>query len=92
MPTGRYCLAAVAGPHGKIYALGGLRSCAGLSIVEAFDPLENSWEAKSPMNTGRWGLAAAVDQDGKIYAVGGARRVGQQVEVLGTVEMGTAAY
>jgi len=75
MPTARTRLAAVAGPDGKIYAIGGsttstLDLTGYTSVVEAYDPLTDSWETAASLNTPRVGLAAAVSGD-KIYAFGG---------------------
>ncbi len=75
MSTARTRLAAVAGPDGKIYALGGSTSSTMdltgyTTLVEAYTPATDSWEVVAPMNTSRVGLAAAVS-GGKIYAFGG---------------------
>jgi hypothetical protein len=57
---------------GKIYAIGGIQGAykPALSNVEEYDPLTDSWTAKSPMPTGRTGHSAAV-VDGIIYIIGG---------------------
>jgi N-acetylneuraminic acid mutarotase len=72
MPTARYLLAAVTGPNGKIYAIGGLNSSSSsLNTADAYDPTTNTWTAVAPMPTARYGLAAAAGPDGRIYAIGG---------------------
>lgn len=86
MPTKRG--AAVAGAvGGKIYVIGGAsmhpgssetsihpaRPHRGLGTVEEYDPVTNTWRARSPMPTARNHAAVGV-VDGKIYVIGG--RVG----------------
>jgi hypothetical protein len=72
MPTARGYLAAVLGPDGRIYAIGGLApGQAALRVVEAYDPAHDSWTTVAPLGIARYGLAAAVGSDGRIYAVGG---------------------
>ena len=91
MPSARSRLAAVAGPDGKIYAIGGsttsmLDRTGYSSLVEVYDPTTNSWTTAAPMNTPRVGLAAAVS-GGKIYAFGGyGRPPGYTARYLVTVE------
>ncbi len=54
--------------NSKIYAIGG----DGMTTNEEYNPVTNSWTAKSPMPSVRyWGFACGVVQ-GKIYAIGGA--------------------
>ncbi|TET16961.1 MAG: hypothetical protein E3J78_08155, partial [Candidatus Cloacimonadota bacterium] len=51
-----------------LYAIGG----DGVTVNEAFDPVNNSWTAKAPLPTIRyWGCAAGTVA-GKIYVIGGA--------------------
>ncbi len=72
MLTARADLAAVAGPDGRIYALGGFNgSYTILNTVEAYSPASNTWTAVAPMPTARQGLAAVAGPDGRIYALGG---------------------
>ena len=91
MPTGRTRLAAVAGPDGKIYAIGGsttstLDQTGYSSVVEVYTPATDSWTTAAPMNTPRVGLAAAVS-GGKIYAFGGyGKTTGYSPRYLVTVE------
>jgi uncharacterized protein YaiE (UPF0345 family) len=69
MPTARFALA-VAEVGGKLYAIGGQVSGAGLNTVEEYDPVANIWTTKAPMPTARYGLAVA-EVGGKLYAIGG---------------------
>ncbi|HEY5922909.1 MAG TPA: kelch repeat-containing protein [Kofleriaceae bacterium] len=71
LPTPRERLAAVVGPDGLIYVMGGTGSGASTGVVEVFNPATNSWSARTPMPTPRYGFAAVVGNDGKIYTVGG---------------------
>jgi PKD repeat protein len=82
MPTAREGLAAVTGPDGRIYALGGYNG-APLNTVEAYDPATNTWAAVAPMLNARYGLAAVAGPDGRIYALGG---YNNNAGVLNTVE------
>ena len=69
MNVPRSRLAAVTGPNGMIYAIGGDETGR---AVERYDPnaAVKSWTPVAPMSTPRRGLAAAVGPDG-IYAIGG---------------------
>ena len=72
MPTAREGLAAVEGPDGRIYAIGGLSSSFSvLNTVEAYTPGTNTWTTVASMPTARWDLAAVLGADGRIYAIGG---------------------
>jgi hypothetical protein len=93
MPTAREGLAAVMGPDGKIYAIGGynFNTLEGyLNTLEAYNPSTNTWTCSvgdpssgcssasmAPMPTARWALAAATGPDGRIYAIGGWNANGQ---------------
>lgn len=76
MPTGRASFGiAVVGE--KIYAIGGHSGYNQQTMEskttctnEAYDPLTDSWETKSPMSTNRSQLNAN-EVDGKIYLIGG---------------------
>lgn len=74
MPTARFGLAAAAGKHGVIYAIGGSTGLSGpiVSTLEAYDQKTDSWSAAAPMPTPRRYLMAATDRKGRIYAIGGA--------------------
>jgi hypothetical protein len=70
--TPRYGVAAVAGPDGRIYAIGGESSVIDASAeVDAYDPRTNAWTKVAPLPTARFKPAAAVGPDGRIYAIGG---------------------
>lgn len=73
LPTARGNLAAVQGPDGKIYAIGGddPNSHRPLHKVEAYDPSTNTWRTLARLPTARGGLAAATGRDGRMYAIGG---------------------
>ncbi|MBI3965546.1 MAG: galactose oxidase [Chloroflexi bacterium] len=72
MPTARQNLGVVAGPNGRIYALGGFNDAEGgiLRVVEEYDRLSNTWRRQTSMPTARLGLAVAFS-GGRMYAVGG---------------------
>lgn len=76
MPTARTALCLAAVGDGLLYAVGGTDMNATatefprFAIVEAYDPVTDSWSTKAPMLTARsdFGLAAC---NGKLYAAGG---------------------
>ncbi len=75
MPTARE-IPGVAAINGIIYAIGGNAYCgcptvsAATGVVEAYDPITDTWTTKAPMPTPRAGLAIAA-VNGVLYAVGG---------------------
>ena len=72
IPTARYGLAAVTGPDGRIYAIGGNWVQVGPEIpVEAYDTKSDTWTTVAKHATARVYLAAATGADGRIYAIGG---------------------
>ncbi|GHO79836.1 hypothetical protein KSD_76070 [Ktedonobacter sp. SOSP1-85] len=77
MPTHRGYLAAVLGPDGLIYAIGGTNRVADsgnnqLSTVDTYDPLTDTWTTlASTLPTPRSNLTATVGADGRIYVIGG---------------------
>lgn len=78
MPTPRADLCASV-VDGKIYLIGGKEYWGGvkpfyhdLDVNEVYDPVANSWTAKSPMPIPAFGYASEVVDD-KIYVIGGAR-------------------
>jgi hypothetical protein len=72
MLTPRMGLAAVTGPDGLIYAIGGSGGGSlSLATVEAYDPDKEAWNPKASLQTERSFLAAVTGPDGKIYAIGG---------------------
>jgi N-acetylneuraminic acid mutarotase len=71
MPGPRYRLAAVTGPDGKIYAIGGSNGPNLVNKVEAYDPITDTWSSAPYLPSPRWDLAAAVGPNSTIYAIGG---------------------
>jgi hypothetical protein len=69
MPTARADALVAAGADGLLYVLGGtIGSGTAVSTVEAFDPLTNRWEARSPIPAAAAYPAAAVGtQEGTIF-------------------------
>ena len=94
MPTARGALAAVAGPDGLIYALGGLvydpETSLGLSVnaSETYNPTTNTWVSAPPMQQARSDFAAVIGPDSRVYVIGGEydnyNTIGR--EVLSSVE------
>jgi serine/threonine protein kinase/N-acetylneuraminic acid mutarotase len=80
MPTARSLLAAVTGPDGRIYAIGGENASGSLGTVEVYDPSTNKWTTVTPMPTARIHLAATMGPDKLIYAIGGVSGVPNIVE------------
>ena len=74
MPTPLTQLAAVAANNGKIYAIGGSvttgEGMLGLRTVEEYDPVTDSWTAKTDMLTPRANFSTSV-VNGKIYELQG---------------------
>jgi N-acetylneuraminic acid mutarotase len=72
LPTGRGAFAAVTGPDGLIYVIGGQDpNNAFLATVEAYDPAADTWISKAPMQTPRRAMGAVAGPGGLIYAIGG---------------------
>ena len=75
MPTHRMDAAAVTGPDGMIYVIGGQQNTGPantmLSSVDVYDPTTSTWSTAPSMPTPRRLLSAAVGKDGRIYAIGG---------------------
>ncbi|MGZ4246089.1 MAG: Kelch repeat-containing protein, partial [Solirubrobacteraceae bacterium] len=87
--TARAGHAAVTGPDGCIYAIGGVIDSTGTvtNSVERYNPVTNAWGAVASMPTARQGLAACVVGN-LIYAIGGQNSTSQAlttVEVFNTV-------
>ena len=57
----------------------------GLSVVEEYDPITDTWVRKADMPTARVGLSAVV-VNGKIYAIGGSNQLNNQLNILCTME------
>jgi N-acetylneuraminic acid mutarotase len=73
--------------NGKVYVIGGNRGpgAPGLSIIEEYDPVTDSWTIKADMPTPRLWLSTCV-VDGIIYAIGGAEQGGGANPSVSTVE------
>ncbi len=72
IPTTRKAPSA-AEANGRIYVFGG---CGGSRITEEYDPITDSWSAKTNLSERRGCGAVAREVGGKIYVIGG-RRAGQ---------------
>lgn len=85
MKTRRQQLAAVTGPDGKIYVLGGVGDQSEhyplLNQVDAYDPITDTWQPVGCI-VPRYGLAAALGPDGAIYAIGGKGRQGTATNMV----------
>ena len=69
-------LYAIGGDGTRIYSLDGRYDPQGnIAINEAYDPRNNEWSSKSPMQIPRDHAASAVI-DGKIYVIGGREPIG----------------
>jgi hypothetical protein len=67
----RASLAAVSGPDGRVYLIGGVDTGGNyVGDVDIFDPATNSWATGTSMPTARAGLALCLC-GGLIYAIGG---------------------
>lgn len=78
LPAPRQDLGVAAGPDGRIYAVGGTTASGSvhyanpsMSVVDAYDPQHDQWQAVAPLRTSRSALAAVQGADGRIYALGG---------------------
>lgn len=73
-------LAAVLGPDGRIYAIGGYTNFDPdpLNTVEAYTPGASGWTSVNPMPIALYHLAAVTGPDGRIY-VFGVNKTGQTV-------------
>ena len=72
MHTARFALAAVTGPDGLIYAIGGANASGALSTVERYNPSTKTWALlPATLPQALSNLAASVGPDGLIYVVGG---------------------
>jgi N-acetylneuraminic acid mutarotase len=73
LPTSRNLAAAVAGPDGLLYVIGGNDGVTNslLKSVLAYDPRAQTWTEKADMPMSRGSHAAALGADGRIYVLGG---------------------
>jgi hypothetical protein len=71
MTTPRYGHVLI-GAQGKIYAMGGYGSTAGVSTTEIYDPQLNAWTMGAPMpDHNHYAAAYGILSDGKLHVVGG---------------------
>ena len=56
MPVATAGSAAVKGPDGKYYVLGGTAAGAATSVVQVYDPASNTWQLSTPLPVARDGL------------------------------------
>ena len=74
-PTNVTDFAAVTGPDGRIYEIGGIATEPATAKVEfaaevyAYDLASRIWTVVAPLPSSRYGLGAAVGRDGLIYAI-----------------------
>jgi adhesin/invasin len=89
MTTPREGFGFTLGSDGLIYALGGRDSGGASAVVEAFDPLLNSWSTLAPLPKTQ-ALPAAVTFGGTILVMGGYGDVStQEVQTLSGTTYGT---
>jgi len=90
LATARASVAAVTGPDGLIYAMGGDSTS---SSVEAYNPNTKTWAA-IPQNlpTPRSSFAATTGLDGKIYVIGGLDINGAKSGVVEAYEPATGSW
>ena len=93
MPTPRTALCAVAATdsvgHVLVYAIGGRNFDLpgnGLSNVEAYDSLLDTWTPKTPMPINLHGMTATLGPDGKIYVLGGTNSKMNNVNAVQTYD------
>ncbi|PIO67642.1 kelch repeat protein [Teladorsagia circumcincta] len=80
MPTYRESCG-VASLDGYLYAVGGIRGCEYLNVVERYDPHRDEWTHMAPMRSRRHGASVSV-VGGCLYAAGGLDpRVGRWEDV-----------
>ncbi len=79
LPRGRYALAAVAAPDGRIYVIGGRSAEADTSVtaeVLAFDPESATFQSVTPLQQARSDLAAVIGPDLRLHVIGGLTETG----------------
>lgn len=88
MPRVRRSFAAVAGPDGRIYVIGGINApdagilnANDIAIVDVYSPRTNTWTTVADLPAPRRNMRAVVGSDGRIYALAGDDRSGQYVAV-----------
>jgi streptogramin lyase len=92
LPTARWAHAAVLGPDGAIYVMGGQTdSSTPTDAVERLLP-DGGWQGVTPLSSARSGLAAAVGPDGRLYAVSGYIHGGAAVGTLDVYDTTTGNW
>ncbi|MCC6806840.1 MAG: hypothetical protein IT381_05420 [Deltaproteobacteria bacterium] len=97
MPAARCAVAAVQGPNGLIYVVGGADNLSSNGKnVYLYDPAADSWTTGPPLSTGRIGAGVGVS-DGKVYVFGGlipdgSLQGGVPTNVVETLVPGAAAW
>jgi N-acetylneuraminic acid mutarotase len=93
MPTPRTALCAVAATNAAgrllIYAMGGRNFDLpgnGLSVVEAYDALDDTWTPKASMPINLHAMTATLGMDGKIYVLGGTNSKMDDVNTVQTYD------
>ena len=88
MPTARLGLSTCA-LDGKVYAIGGYTAAnmPGLTTVEVYDPLTDSWSSLTGMPAPRF--CSYCKSEGSIYAIGGALTIKPPHPGVSTVEVYT---
>jgi N-acetylneuraminic acid mutarotase len=94
MPTAREGLGAAVAPDGTIYAIGGGtdhydRFFRCLSVVEAYNPRNNTWSKLAPLPQPMCGVTAGTTSSGRLVAVGGSTLQGGEQGSRITTATGT---
>lgn len=91
MSAKRAELAAVTGPDGSIYALGGMEQGAASNRVERYDPATDSWTEMPGFTQARLYHAAVLAGGNRIFVIGGQAQdsCAGTPEVLASVEAST---
>lgn len=72
MPSQRFGLAAVFGPDGKLYAIGGHGPDGHpVAEVDVYDPAADSWTPRAPLPSPRYHAVGVRASTGRILAIGG---------------------
>ena len=93
MPVARDALAVVAGPDGRVYAVGGSGGPgAAASDARVYNPDTATWARRAPLPSARFGLAAAFGGDGRLYAIGGTNARGIALSTVAAYTPGTNTW
>jgi hypothetical protein len=77
MPSATRASAAVLGPGGKIYVIGGEDDIGALAAVHVYDVTGDSWATETDLPVPVSDLAAVLDAAGRIVVIGGLDATGQ---------------